>query len=115
MSRRAEVTRNTAETQITVRVDLDGVTDIDARGLGMLAELTREARAGGGRVSVVCASQRVRKRSHLLNCGIYAGSGAPNNANGTNGDYYFRSDGTQAGNTCIYHREGGTWVALVTT
>lgn len=44
-----------------VRVDLGGVTDIDARGLGMLAELTRETRAGGGRVSVVCASRRVRK------------------------------------------------------
>lgn len=44
-----------------VRVDLGGVTDIDARGLGMLAELTREARAQGGRVSVVCASPRVRR------------------------------------------------------
>ncbi|MFN7916283.1 MAG: STAS domain-containing protein [Vicinamibacterales bacterium] len=44
-----------------VRVDLGGVTDIDARGLGMLAELTRETRAVGGRVSVVCASPRVRR------------------------------------------------------
>lgn len=44
-----------------VRVDLGGVTDIDARGLGMLAELTRETKAFGGRVSVVCASRRVRR------------------------------------------------------
>lgn len=44
-----------------VRVDLGGVTEIDARGLGMLAELTRESRAVGGRVSVVCASPRVRR------------------------------------------------------
>jgi anti-anti-sigma factor len=44
-----------------VRVDLGGVTEIDARGIGMLAELTRETRAGGGRLSVVSASPRVKK------------------------------------------------------
>lgn len=44
-----------------VRVDLGAVTEIDARGLGMLAELTRQTRAGGGRVSVVSASPRVRR------------------------------------------------------
>lgn len=44
-----------------VRVDLGGVTDIDALGLGMLAELARETRAVGGRVTVVCASPRVRR------------------------------------------------------
>ena len=43
------------------------------------------------------------------------GSGAPSNGDGSNGDFYFRSDGTQAGNTVIYHKEGGSWVALVTT
>ncbi len=44
-----------------VRVDLGAVTEIDARGLGMLAELTRETRARGGRVAVVSASPRVRR------------------------------------------------------
>ena len=34
-----------------VRIDLGSVTEIDARGLGMLAELTRETRQGGGRSS----------------------------------------------------------------
>jgi hypothetical protein len=48
-------------------------------------------------------------------CSIYAGSGAPNNANGSNGDIYFRGDGTQAASTVIYHKEGGSWVALITT
>jgi hypothetical protein len=43
--------------------------------------------------------------------GIYAGSGAPNNSNGSDGDYYFRSDGTVAGDTLIYHKEAGSWVA----
>lgn len=44
-----------------VKVDLGSVTDIDARGLGMLAELTRETHAVGGRVTVICASPRVRR------------------------------------------------------
>lgn len=46
---------------------------------------------------------------------IYAGSGAPNNSNGANGDFYLRGDGTAAGNNVIYHKEAGSWVALVTT
>lgn len=46
--------------------------------------------------------------------GIYAGDGAPNNAEGSNGDFYFRGNGTKAGNTVIYHKEAGAWVALVT-
>lgn len=47
-------------------------------------------------------------------CGVMAGSGAPDDANGANGDFYFRSDGTGGANTAIYHKEGGTWVALTT-
>ena len=47
--------------------------------------------------------------------GFYGGNGAPNNANGADGDFYFRGDGTQAGNTVIYHKEGGSWVALGTS
>lgn len=46
---------------------------------------------------------------------IYAGTGAPNNANGNNGDFYFRGDGTVAGNTVMYHKEAGAWVAFTTT
>lgn len=46
-------------------------------------------------------------------CGILAGSGAPDNANGANGDYYLRSDGTASGKTCLYHKESGSWVAVV--
>lgn len=48
-------------------------------------------------------------------CALYAGNGAPNNSNGADGDFYFRGDGTAAGNTVIYHRQAGSWVALVTT
>lgn len=46
--------------------------------------------------------------------GLFAGNGVPSNSYGTNGDYYFRGDGTKAGDTCIYHKEGGSWIALGT-
>jgi hypothetical protein len=41
----------------------------------------------------------------------YAGSGAPNNANGNDGDFYFRSDGGVL--TTIYHKRAGAWVGVV--
>ena len=44
-----------------VEVDLGAVTDIDARGLGLLADLTTRVRRAGGRVSVVRASPHVRR------------------------------------------------------
>lgn len=45
-------------------------------------------------------------------CHLFAGTGVPNNANGINGDFYFRSDGTVAGNNVQYHKEAGAWVAF---
>jgi hypothetical protein len=46
---------------------------------------------------------------------LFAGTGVPNNADGTDNDYYFRADGTVAGNTVMYHKEAGAWVAFTTT
>lgn len=43
-------------------------------------------------------------------CGIYAGTGAPNNAQGANGDIYFRSDGGAL--TTVYHKRAGVWVGI---
>ena len=42
-------------------------------------------------------------------CGLFAGTGVPNNANGNNGDIYFRSDG--GAGTTIYQRRAGAWAA----
>lgn len=44
------------------------------------------------------------------NVGIYGGAGAPNNANGANGDYYFRNG---AAGSRIYFKTGGAWTAIV--
>lgn len=43
--------------------------------------------------------------------GVLGGSGAPDNANGSNGDFYFRSDGGAL--TTIYHKRVGAWVGVV--
>lgn len=42
---------------------------------------------------------------------MYGGTGAPNNADGGNGDIYFRSDGGAL--TTIYQRRAGAWVGIV--
>jgi hypothetical protein len=41
--------------------------------------------------------------------GIYMGTGVPNNANGANGDFYIRTDGTAG--SMLYQRRAGAWVA----
>jgi hypothetical protein len=43
--------------------------------------------------------------------GLFAGTGAPNNANGADGDIYFRSDGGAL--TTVYQRRAGAWVGVV--
>jgi len=45
------------------------------------------------------------------NAGLLAGTGAPNNANGNNGDFYFRSDGGSG--TSIYMKRAGAWVGII--
>lgn len=45
------------------------------------------------------------------NAGLYGGVGAPDNADGSDGDFYFRSDG--GAGTSIYHKRAGAWVGIV--
>ena len=44
-------------------------------------------------------------------CHLTAGSGAPSNGDGINGDIYFRSDG--GGGTAVYQKRAGAWVGIV--
>lgn len=41
---------------------------------------------------------------------IYAGNGAPSNADGINGDFYFRGNGGVG--TFIYHKAAGSWTGI---
>lgn len=43
--------------------------------------------------------------------GISGGTGAPSNADASDGDFYFRSDGGAL--TSIYHKRAGAWVGIV--
>lgn len=84
---------------------------------------------GGGSMSAICnAFEKMRWDVNGTKCldalylpkddgtiqtasAQYAGAGAPSNANGNNGDFYFRSDGT-AGSR-IYFKTGGVWTAIL--
>jgi hypothetical protein len=44
---------------------------------------------------------------------IHAGTGVPSNADGNNGDFYKRHDGTAAAKTLEYHKESGVWVPSI--
>jgi hypothetical protein len=44
-------------------------------------------------------------------CSIYATTGAPNNADGADGDFCFRDDG--AAGSFIYHKAAGVWTGIV--
>jgi hypothetical protein len=41
--------------------------------------------------------------------GLLIGAGVPNNNVGSNGMFYFRTDG--GAGSCLYQRRGGVWVA----
>jgi len=44
---------------------------------------------------------------------LYAGAGVPNNANGANGSYYFRSDTPGTALQRVYIKSAGAWVGVV--
>lgn len=85
-------------------------------------DLTGITRVGNG--EAIADWDQVNLRMNVIGCkfyppnhdatkqtaaAIYAGTGVPNNANGANGDFYFRSDGGAA--TCLYQKRAGAWVA----
>jgi hypothetical protein len=63
----------------------------------------------GGSVRELNLSDLPGSSSNLL-----FGSGVPSNSSGSNGDFYFRSDGARATDTLIYHKESGVWLELIT-
>lgn len=47
----------------------------------------------------------------LATQGFHIGVGVPDNGLGSNGDFYFRRDGTLLA-SLIYHKAGGVWVSI---
>lgn len=44
---------------------------------------------------------------------IYSGTGAPGSGLGTNGDFYFRKDGTSGTSTLLYFKASGSWTGIL--
>ncbi len=71
-------------------------------------------RTGGG-VDLIESNNvhAVRPRSRTTSIdqldGFYIGDGVPASAVGSNGNFYFRKDGTS---DVIYHKQSGAWVAV---
>ena len=45
--------------------------------------------------------------------GILAGNGHPPNSIGNDGDFYLRGDGTHGSMNLLWHKEGGSWAAIL--
>ena len=46
--------------------------------------------------------------------GLHMVTGVPPATLGSDGDFALRTDGTVAGNTVMYHKQAGVWVAFTT-
>jgi hypothetical protein len=89
-----------------------GSVDRPLIGINFLVDGSSWAYVNGSRFSTLGKlSPGTPAGANQTATGIFAGSGAPSNANGTNGDFYFRSDGGAA--TTIYHKRAGVWVGVV--
>ena len=44
---------------------------------------------------------------------MFAGTGAPSNSNGNNGDFYFRGDTPGTANQRLYNKQAGSWVGIL--
>lgn len=78
---------------------------------GTATQSSMEIEAGGRVKTRTKISPGTDAGAYQTACGLYAGTGAPSNANGADGDFYFRSDGGAL--TTVYQRRAGTWTGIV--
>lgn len=62
-------------------------------------------------VELLLAFPRTTTGTTQTSVKITAGTGAPSNADGSNGWIYIRGDG--GAGTTIYHKRAGTWVGII--
>lgn len=87
-----------------VEVSLQVTGSTEVQDLQVDASLSVAGSIFGGFPTAAGASQAGR---------IYQGSGAPSNANGNNGDVYFRTDTPATANQRLYIRSAGAWIGIV--
>lgn len=90
-------------------------TNSTSLGYGATVTLSNQVTLGNQFVGTVRTAGKVypgdQTPAYQSASGIMAGTGAPSNANGTNGDFFLRSDGGAL--TSIYHKRAGAWVGVV--
>ena len=108
--------------QIETRQTLDQVVSISYGGTTtpnaitmMLLDLSTNVNTNtnaniGLDIPIVAADEDTTAPLRMNTMAVFVGTGAPNNANGANGDEYHRIDG--AATTSIYKRIAGVWVGI---
>jgi hypothetical protein len=89
----------TASTVLANSVIYDNGTNV---GIGTTSPSVALDVVGAGKFSSTIQVQ--------ANSKLFSGSGVPSSGIGSDGDYYFRTDGT-TGNTSIYYKTGGVWIS----
>lgn len=90
-------------------------TNITVVGYAAVATASNQVTLGDANVTTLRTAGKIQpgddSGGYQSATGMYGGTGAPNNANGIDGDFYLRSDGGAL--TTIYHKRAGTWVGVV--
>jgi hypothetical protein len=91
--------------------EIGGYLTLDAsqNGVGMVSRMKI---SGSGEINTIGKFYPATPAMALQsNCAVYAGTGAPNNVEGSDGSFYFRSDG--AAMSRIYMKLAGVWTGIV--
>lgn len=88
-----------------VTVKIDTPLPVSSGGTGQVTSVQSELQMAGPMYPAT------EMQAAQVTVSLYAGTGAPNNAGGMNGDFYFRADG--AALTTVYQKRAGIWTGIV--
>lgn len=98
------ITGNGAPIKIRARASLDTwIAQFENYGGGAVARINTEGGIQPGSPSGTFTAANA----------IYQGSGVPSNANGNNGDFYFRTDTPGTSNQRLYVKASGSWSGIL--
>ena len=80
-------------------------------GIDISLPSTTSVASAGIRITIPTADEDTIPYFSLGGCDFFADEGAPNNANGADGDFYFRKD-TPGGTAAFFTRIGGAWTSI---
>lgn len=103
-----------AASSLSLRLTQTGIADWFVQNVATTGLLTITQGGAGIQINPTSGKLFFAQDNATLQavCGMFAGTGAPNNANGANGDFYFRGDTPGTVNQRVYQKAAGAWVAL---